>query len=76
MLRFALIFAFIYVLIFCFLLLFDKFIIFKKIINLTTIAYIGFNTYSIKGIIIGLIWAFADGFITGSIVYIVIDIFK
>ena len=76
MLRFALIFAFIYVLIFCFLLLFDKFNIFKKIIKLTTIAYIGFNTYSMKGIIIGLIWAFTDGFITGSIVYIVIDIFK
>jgi hypothetical protein len=76
MLRFSLIFAFIYLLIFCFLLLFDKFNIVKKVIKLTTIAYIGFNTYSVKGMIIGLIWAFTDGFITGSVVYIVINIFK
>lgn len=76
MLRFAIIFAFIYILIYCFLLICDKNKVIKKIISIMTIAYIGFNTYSFKGIITGLIWAFCDGFITGSIVYLIINIFK
>jgi hypothetical protein len=76
MIRFALIFAFIYMLILCILLIYDKNKIFKKILNLMTLAYIGFNPYSLKGIIKGLLWSFADGFLTGSIIYLIITILK
>jgi hypothetical protein len=75
MLKFATIFASIYVLIFCLLLLYDKNKIIKKIITIMTIAYLGFNTHSLKGIIKGLLWAFIDGFLTGFIVYFIINLF-
>jgi hypothetical protein len=75
MIRFALIFALIYMLILCTLLIYDKNKIFKKILRLMTLAYIGFNPYSLNGIIKGLLWSFADGFLTGLVVYFIINLF-
>jgi hypothetical protein len=75
MLRFTLIFAFIYVLIFSILLLFDKNAIVKKILYYMAIVYKGFNSFTFKGILKGLIWSFFDGLLTGSIIYLLINLF-
>lgn len=76
MLYFSTKFALIYTLIFSFLLLFENKSLIKKILIFVSLAYFGFNTKTFKGLLIGILWSFIDGFITGAFLYIIIDLFN
>ena len=64
----------VYVLIFTILVFIEQFGIFTNFTKLIARAYRGFNTATLKGVFIGLLWAAFDGFITASIIFFIINL--
>ena len=72
--KFIIIFALIYVLIFAILVYIEQYGIFKTLTSLISRVYRGFSTVTLRGILIGLLWAFVDGLITATVIYYLIKL--
>ncbi|KAA0259216.1 hypothetical protein FHQ18_01830 [Deferribacter autotrophicus] len=73
--KIAMIAASLYTITFCLLILFENNKFCNLILDKIKLVYLGFSTKNLKGIFVGIIWAFFDGFLTGWIIYYLINIF-